>query len=97
MERRHIVDALAGRVSSVVVDAYIERIVRRSDGDGSITFLPASDDDTQGIALHRIARMVALPIKSKSGWTLAIADSATRDVTILTSVEAPGNNLFNEI
>lgn len=86
MEKRQIIDALEGRVSPFVVDAFVARAVSRSDST-DIVFLPASDASPRSVPS---AQRVALPVKSKSGWTLVIANSATRDATVFTSVRAEG-------
>ena len=88
MERQHLVSALHGRVSPIVVDAYVARALSRSAGC-AILILPSASDTTKPIRQTQ-SRRVALPIKGTAGWMLAMADSATQKVRILSSIESDG-------
>ena len=81
MERKLLVGALTGRVAPAVVDAYVAELVQRENVDPKeLCFLRAG---AVRAPPETVARRVALPLLGSKGWTLAVANTTTRQTTVL--------------
>ena len=77
--------ALAGRIAPEVMDAYLGRLaVREAVPLTRLAFLPSAEGAVAAApAMPANTRYVALPLRGKKGWSLAVADTSSGVVTLL--------------